>query len=62
MPNSSGQIHKPVIETMINTTALALTATGTAECVRGSYYGFLLIFCGMALEFFKYWGRQKKFW
>ena len=57
--------HKPIIETMINTAALALTATGTSWIVAGCSHGglgFCLIAFGAGLEFFKYWGRQKNFW
>jgi len=55
--------HRPIIETIINTAALALTAAGTNICLteRG-YYGFLLIGFGAGLEFFKYWGRSKELW
>ena len=54
--------HKPIIETIINTTALALTAYGVQRITTGSYDGYLTIFFGMSLEFFKYWGRQKDLW
>ena len=57
--------HKPIIETMINTAALALVATGTSWVVNGltqNGWGFVLITFGAGLEFFKYWGRKKKFW
>jgi hypothetical protein len=54
--------HKPLIETIINTTALALTATGTNMCIQQNLYGFLLIVFGAGLEFFKYWGRKNKYW
>lgn len=54
--------HKPIIETMINTAALALTAAGTNICLQKDYYGFLLITFGAGLEFFKYWGRKKQLW
>lgn len=54
--------NKPIIETMLNTAALALTATGTQKALTGEYYGFCLILSGAVLEFFKYWGRKKKFW
>tara|TARA_Y100000310_G_scaffold72610_1_gene68680 strand:+ start:374 stop:559 length:186 start_codon:yes stop_codon:yes gene_type:complete len=56
--------NKPVIETLINTCALALTAyavqqiTISAELLRGSY----ILLLGMGLEWFKYWGRNKKYW
>jgi len=59
------QDHKPIIETIVNTTALALTATGTAWVVDGCSHGglgFVLILFGGGLEFFKYWGRKIELW
>lgn len=57
--------HKPVIETIINTAALALTAFGVQQITSGSPsfpVGYGAVVFGMALEFFKYWGRKKKLW
>lgn len=54
--------HKPIIETLINTTALALTSFGTTCLLSRDYFGFVLILFGASLEFFKYWGRKNKFW
>jgi len=54
--------HKPIIETIINTTALALTAAGTQWILTENYMGFCLILFGAGLEFFKYWGRKNKYW
>ena len=54
--------HKPIIETMINTAALALTAAGTTFLLNRDYFGFLLILFGAGLEYFKYWGRKKGLW
>ena len=57
--------HKPVIETIINTAAIALTATGTGWVVNGLTHGGLglcLILFAAGLEFFKYWGRKKELW
>jgi len=57
--------HKATIETIINTAAIALTATGTAWTINGLTHGglgFILILSGVALEFFKYWGRKKGLW
>ena len=54
--------HKPVMDTMLNTAAIALSATGVLEAQKGNYYGFLLILFAAALEFFKYWGRKNKYW
>ena len=54
--------HKPIIETIINTSALTLTATGTQWIMTERYMGFILILFGAGMEFFKYWGRKKKYW
>ena len=54
--------HKPTIETIINTAALALTAAGTTYCLNKDAWGFILIIFGAALEYFKYWGRSKNLW
>jgi hypothetical protein len=54
--------NKEIIETIINTTALSLTSFGVVNITSGKYFGFVCISFGMILEFFKYWGRKKKFW
>ena len=54
--------HKPVIETMINTTAILLTGAGGSMAIAGKYYGIILIIFGFGLEFFKYWGRKNEYW
>lgn len=54
--------HKPTIETIVNTAALALTATGTNMLLNKEVFGFGLILFGMCLEFFKYYGRSKDLW
>jgi len=59
------ETNKPVVETIINTAAIALTATGTTWLVNGFTHnglGCALILFGVALEFFKYWARKSKFW
>lgn len=59
------EAHKPLIETIINTSALALTSYGVAQIIAGSPkfpMGYLALLCGMGLEFFKYKGRQMKLW
>ena len=56
------QVHKPVIETIINTAAIALSATGVVMLTNRDYFGFLLVLFGAALEFFKYWGRKNNYW
>ena len=55
-------VHKPIIETIINTAAIALSATGVTMLTNRDYYGFLLVIFGAGLEFFKYWGRKKEYW
>jgi len=50
--------HKPVIETLINTVAIALTTYGVTQITAQNYYGFIVILFAMALEFAKYWGRD----
>lgn len=54
--------HKPVIETIINTAAIALSALGIANVQKGDYLGLCLITFAALLEFFKYWGRSKELW
>ena len=55
-------MNKPVIETIINTAALSLTAWGVIEIQKQNYYGFAVVTFGMGLEFIKYWGRKNKLW
>jgi len=55
-------MEKPIIETIINTAALALTAAGTTFLMNKDIWGLLLIVCGGGLEFFKYWGRKEDYW
>jgi hypothetical protein len=68
MKENNNDHHKPTIETIINTTALALTSFGVVTLTGGNSgwelfcKGILLIIFGAGLEFFKYWGRKKKFW
>jgi len=54
--------HKPVIETLINSAAIAMFSLGTISLSGDGYRGFLLIAFGAALEFFKYWGRKNRYW
>ena len=60
--------HKPTIETIINTCALALTGTGVNFLINGNdgwvlfCKGGILILVGAGLEFFKYWGRKENYW
>lgn len=55
--------NKPIIATMINSIALALTSYGVLQ-VTGSnnYYGYISIIFGVALEYCKYLGMKKKLW
>ena len=54
--------HKPTIETIINTAAIALTAAGTSAIITGNHWGYLMVAFGIALEWFKYFGRHKGLW
>ena len=54
--------HKPVIETIINTAAIALSALGVIRVQDGDYFGLCLIAFAAGIEFFKYWGRKKNYW
>lgn len=60
--------NKPVIETIINTCALALTSFGvlTATSNGGTWEtltkGMVLVLFGAGLEFLKYYGRNKQLW
>lgn len=54
--------NKPVIETLINSTALALFSYGTVQVTIGNLTGYLAILFGAGLEFFKYWGRNSSYW
>lgn len=57
--------HKPTIETMINTGAITMTSMGTILLTQADgniIRGLVLIFMGMSMEFYKYWGRKKKLW
>jgi hypothetical protein len=54
--------HKPVIETIINTAAIAISGYGIIQIQMHDYYGFICILFAAGLEFFKYWGRNKDLW
>ena len=56
------QQPKPVMDTMINSAALALSALGVVWITDGRYMGFALIGFAVGIEFFKYWGRNKQLW
>lgn len=59
---------KPMIETIINTSALALTSFGVMVITQNSdgwtqmLKGMTLICFGAGLEYFKYRGRKNKLW
>lgn len=59
---SKKQNHRAVIETIINSVALALTAYGVNTIINNNYSGYFAISFGVGLEFFKYLGRQKELW
>ena len=54
--------HKPTIETIINTAAIALTTFGVNEIMKTNYYGFICLAFAMLMEWIKYFGRAKKLW
>lgn len=54
--------HKAVIETMINSGAIIMSATGTAMLLQKDYFGFALVAFAVILEFIKYVGRSKNLW
>lgn len=54
--------HKPMIETIINTAAIALSALAVTQVQSGDYKGLILLAVAMMLEFFKYWGRKTNYW
>jgi len=64
MATKKQRVDKPIIETIINTVALALTAYGVTQItgIGDTLQGYCAILFGAGLEFFKYWGRSKKLW
>tara|TARA_Y100000310_G_C20701853_1_gene830737 strand:+ start:8648 stop:8839 length:192 start_codon:yes stop_codon:yes gene_type:complete len=56
------QENKPVIESMINTAAIGLTAYGTIQITTGHPIGIIYVLFGVGLETYKYWGRNKGYW
>jgi len=56
------QQHKPIIETLINTAAIALTTLGVQQITVGNLLGYAAISFGVLLEFLKYLGRNKDLW
>lgn len=62
-------VDKPTIETIINTTAIGLSTVGVVLMTKDGITdhivflkGAVLILFGAGLEYFKYWGRQRKLW
>ena len=55
-------VKKEIIETIINTAAIALSAYGVTEVTKGIYQGYIAIVFAMCLEFLKYYGRKVKLW
>ena len=53
------QANKPVIESVINNVAMALTAYGIVVITTGSMLGYIPIAFSIGIEWFKYWGRRK---
>ena len=59
---------KPIIETLINTLALACTSYSIVLLTTQSdgwiqiIKGLVILTTGMSLEFLKYVGRKKKLW
>ena len=55
--------NKPVIEAIINTAAIALTAYGVTQVTSGvGLQGYVAIAFGIGLEVLKYWGRNQAIW
>ena len=61
--NKVESIHKPQIETLINTAAIALTSYGIFDITSNSgWSGYVAIGFAMLLEWSKYFGRSKNLW
>ena len=56
------QQSRPLIESLINTAAIALSAFGVQQILVGNMSGYLALLTGLAIEYFKYWGRNKNLW
>lgn len=54
--------NKPVIESIINTVAIAFTSYGVLQVTTGHMAGYLPIMFGVGLEMLKYYGRNKEYW
>lgn len=51
-----------MIETLINSTALALFSGGVVMLTGRDWFGVIPICVGSGLEYFKYFGRLKNLW
>ena len=62
--NKENNTNKPIIETLINTSALALTSYAVLQITTNNmvWYGYAALVIGIGLEFVKYWGRKKQYW
>lgn len=56
------KLDKPIIETLINSSALAMTPLGVIMLSNRDWFGLVLIAVGVSLEYLKYYGRLKKLW
>ena len=54
--------HKPIVETLINTAAIAISAYGVTQITQGIQTGYFAVVFAMILEFGKYYGRKKQLW
>ena len=54
--------HKAIIETLINSAAIALSAYGVGLVTKGVYQGYYAIASAVILEFVKYYGRKVNIW
>ena len=54
--------HKAIIETLINSAAIALSAYGIGLITKGVYQGYIAVGAAVILEFIKYYGRKVSLW
>jgi len=62
MTKKTEVIHRPVIETVINSIAIAFTSFGIINITAGGWRGYPAITFGIILEFVKYYGRKRNLW
>ena len=55
-------MNRPIIESLINTAALAITSYGVLQITTGNPKGYIGVLFGIAIEYFKYWGRLQELW